>query len=101
MTCSTNTFTLLIAALALAGTLIVSSLPASAGDRDPINQVRTWVSERSFNAMNADDLYDIDIAQRHGVDVIIEGHSPSQSREIVDAALAKIRDARAAHRLVL
>ncbi|MGM0741738.1 MAG: hypothetical protein ACQEVT_09200 [Pseudomonadota bacterium] len=89
MTYATKTPAFRIAALALAGTLIASAIPASAMEINPSDRAPTWVSESDFSAMNANEIYEIDRAQRLGASVIIEGHSASQSREVVDAALAE------------
>jgi len=78
-----------IAALALAGTMMASAIPAGAMEINPSDRAPSWVSESNFNTMNANEIYEIDRAQRLGVNVIIEGHSASQSRKVVDAALAE------------
>lgn len=86
----------LVAALALAGSL-AATIPASAMETDPSDRVPTWVSESTFATLSANEIYDLDRAQRLGVDVIIEGNSASQSRAIVDAALADTPVSRAAN----
>jgi hypothetical protein len=85
MTNAIKTPALRLVALAVAGTL-TTAIPASAMDRDPADQVPNWISESSFEAMSAHDVYKIDRAQDLGKRVVIEGHTVSESRELVDAA---------------
>jgi hypothetical protein len=73
-------------ALVLAGALTAVAIPASANDREPIDQVPNWVSQNSFDAMNAYDIYEIDHAQKLGKRVIIEGYTAAESRNLVDEA---------------
>lgn len=73
--------------VALAGALTAAAIPATATELDPADRVPHWISKSAFNAMSAAEIYDVDRAQRQGKSVVIEGHTVSQSRAIVDEAL--------------
>ncbi|RKF15033.1 hypothetical protein D6850_09255 [Roseovarius spongiae] len=87
MTHATRTPAFRIVALALAVSLAAAIPPASAMDRDPLSPVPSWISQGSFDSMDANAIYAIDHAQKLGKRIIIEGHTPSQSRALVDKAL--------------
>lgn len=87
MTYATRTTAFRFFTLALVGALAASAIPASAMDRDPTNQVPNWISESSFNSMNANDIYAVGHAQKLGNSVIIEGYTVAESRDLVDGAL--------------
>ena len=73
---------------ALAAIVTAAALPAAAMDRDPSDLVPSFISESQFNAMSEAEIYEIDQAQETGNRVVIEGYTASESRELVDAALA-------------
>ncbi len=87
MTYATKSPALCFFAMAFAVALLTTAIPASAMDGDPSNQVPHWISESSFNSMNAYDLYQVDRAQRLGKRIVIEGYTASESRNLVDEAL--------------
>ncbi|MEB8386543.1 hypothetical protein OO012_04815 [Rhodobacteraceae bacterium KMM 6894] len=87
MTYTTKTSARRFVALALAGALAVAAIPASARDQDPTSQVPTWISESTFKSLDANEIYEIDRAQKLGSPVVIEGHTVSESRDLVDGAL--------------
>ncbi len=87
MTYATRPPVFRLIAMALAGALTASAIPASAMDRDPLDQVPNRISESSLNSMNAYDIYEIDRAQKLGNGVIIAGYTIAESRTLVDEAL--------------
>jgi len=87
MTYATQTPAFCVIALALLGTLTAAAIPASAMDRDPIDQVPNWISESSLNSMNAYDIHEIDHAQKLGKGVVIGRYTVAESRDLVDATL--------------
>ncbi|WP_294620785.1 hypothetical protein [uncultured Roseovarius sp.] len=89
MTKSINTKTRNILGLAVAATLGATALPATAMDAGNLKRsVPNWISVDTFNSMSQNELYKVDLAQERGQRVVIEGYSLSQSREVVDDALA-------------
>ena len=86
---SINTKTRNILGLAVAATLGATALPATAMDAGNLERsVPNWISSDAFNGMSQNELYKVDLAQERGQRVVIEGYSLSQSREVVDDALA-------------
>jgi len=88
MTKSINTPARRILSLAVAATLGAAALPAAAMDSNLERSVPNWISAESFNNMTQNEIYKVDLAQKRGHRVVIEGYSPSQSRSVVDEALA-------------
>jgi hypothetical protein len=89
MTKSINTKTRNILGLAVAATLVAAALPATAMDAGNLaRSVPNWISVDAVNSMSQNELYKVDLAQERGQRVVIEGYSLSQSREVVDDALA-------------
>ena len=89
MTKSINTPARRILGLAVAATLGAAALPAAAMDAGNLERsVPNWISADSFSTMTQNEIYKIDLAQERGHRVVIEGYSLSQSRSVVDEALA-------------
>lgn len=54
---------------------------------DPTDTVPRRFSVRSFTALDGNQIYDVNLAVRRGRTIVIDGYSPSQSRQIIlDAA---------------
>ena len=86
---SINTKTRNILGLAVAATLGATALPATAMDAGNLQRsVPNWISADTFNGMSQNEIYKVDLAQERGQRVVIEGYSLSQSRSVVDDALA-------------
>ena len=84
-----NTSTRRILGLAVAATLGATAIPATAMNAGNLERsVPNWISSDAFNGMSQNELYKVDLAQERGQRVVIEGYSLSQSREVVDDALA-------------
>lgn len=69
-------------------TLTATAARASDGEEiDPTDTVPRWFSVRAFTDLDADDIYMVNLAIRGGRTILIEGYTPSESRQIIrDAA---------------
>jgi len=84
-----NTSTRRILGLAVAATLGATAIPATAMNAGNLERsVPNWISADTFNGMSQNEIYKVDLAQERGQRVVIEGYSLSQSRSVVDDALA-------------
>jgi len=78
-----------VLALVVGAALTATTLPATAGQRTVIEQLPTQISKDAFQSLSGPELHQIDIAHKRGQRVLIGDYSPSQSRAVVDKALAK------------
>lgn len=52
-------------------------------DRDPIDRIPNWYSVRRFTRLSENDIYKVNLAIKRHRRIIIEGYTPSESRQII------------------
>jgi len=73
--------------LGLAASLPGTALMAQGADEiDPTDLVPRRFSPEAFARLSDAELYKVDLAIRRGRRILIDGHSPSQSRLIIETA---------------